>query len=323
VGGRVYVALGNYDSAYVVRGPGLLGVLDPQTGKTDVIDIGGSGGTQCQEPYQVRDSGGKLYATCSGYTDFSVDPPPPRTGSAIAEVDLATGKPSRIVSTAVSPSGLAITQNRIWFGDALSGALYAIDRSTFAVVAGPIALPCPATGTYLTTNDVALIQGDLYAACSNNTGGSFSRLDASTGALKVKVDSGPTAVAFTPTYDGRIAILSGADSKIRLVSIGASAMTVSEAYTFHNTETMQDIRSFGQFLFTTSSGTDTVQRLDLTKTGAQMLVGEATMGTGAIPYNILPLDEEQALVANQTADTIVSVSSDCSAGRSCWAVPQQ
>ena len=32
---------------------------------------------------------------------------------------------------------------------------------------------------------------------------------------------------------------------------------------------------------------------------------------------------EQALVANQTADTIVSVSSDCSAGRSCWAVPQQ
>ena len=74
VGGRVYVALGNYDSAYVVRGPGLLGVLDPQTGKTDVIDIGGSGGTQCQEPYQVRDSGGKLYATCSGYTDFSVDP---------------------------------------------------------------------------------------------------------------------------------------------------------------------------------------------------------------------------------------------------------
>ena len=66
-----------------------------------------------------------------------------------------------------------------------------------------------------------------------------------------------------------------------------------------------------------------MQRLDLTKTGAQMLVGEATMGTGAIPYNILPLDEEQALVANQTADTIVSVSSDCSAGRSCWAVPQQ
>lgn len=321
VNGRVYIALGNYDAAYVVRGPGLLASLDPTTGNTQVIDIGGTSGTQCQEPYTVRDSGGKIYATCSGYTDYSAASPA-TTGTAIVEVDPATNKLTRIVSLPTSPSGLAIASSRIWFGDAFSGAIYAIDRSSFSIVAGPISIPCPNTGTYQTTNDVILVQGDLYAACSNNTGGILSRLDSNTGTLKMQADSGPTAVAFTQTSDGRIAVISGADSKLRLVTIGSSSLTTTEAYTYQGTETMQDIKASGHYLFTTSSGTDTVQRLDLSKPQAQMLVGEASMGTGAVPYNILPLDDDQALVSNQTGNTIVSVSSDCSSGRACWTVPK-
>ena len=85
---------------------------------------------------------------------------------------------------------------------------------------------------------------------------------------------------------------------------------------------MQDVRESGHFLFTTSSATDTVQRLDLTKTGAQMLVGEASVGKGATPYNIPPLDDEQALVSNQGNDPIVSVEDDCSSAKVCWAVPK-
>lgn len=315
--GAVYVALGNYDASYAVRGPGLLAVVDPRTGtQSSLIDLGGSDGHQCLSAYTVRQSNGLLYVTCTG--DFSTG-----AGQAIVEVDPAAGKVTRTAKLPTSPSGLAITSARVWFGDALSGKVYAIDRSSFALAAGPLSLPCPTTGTYLTTNDVMLIQGDVYAACSNSTGGVLARLDPASGALKMKVDSGPTAVAFTETYDGRIAIVSGADNKLRLVTVGASALTASEAYTFSSaTNTLQDVRASGQFLFTTASGTNTVQRLDLTRTGAQMLVGEATVGVNATPYNILPLDDDQALVSNQGANTIVSVSSDCSGGRVCWAVPK-
>jgi hypothetical protein len=315
-GGMVYVALGNYDAAYNFRGPGLLAVLNPQTGQQSVIDLGGTSHHDCISAYTVREGSGKIYVTCSG--DFHDG-----SGRAIVEVDPSAGKVTRTVKLTTQPSGIAFGPSRLWFGDAYTGGVYAIDLSTFtAATAQSLPIACPTTGTYQTTNDIMAIQGDLYAACSNDTGGILSRLDANTGAVKMHVASGPTAVAFTETSDGRIAILSGADSKLRLVTIGPSALSVSEAYTFSGTQTMQDVRSSGHFLFTTSSGTDTVQRLDLTKTGAQMLVGEASMGTGAVPYTILPLDDDQALVANQTANTVVSVGSDCSAGRACWAVPK-
>ncbi len=326
-GGKVYVALANYDAGYTVRGPGLLGVLTPTTGALTTIDLAGSTEKGCLEPYWIRDSGGKLYVTCTGYKDFS-DPVGKYLGTAIVEVDPGSNNLTRTAATPslpsgpVSPSGLAITPTRIWFGDASSGNLYAVDRGSFTVVAGPIAIPCPSTGSYTTVSDVILVQGDLYAACSNDTGGVLSRLDANTGALKMKAEAGPIVAEFTETGDGRIAVISGADNKLRLVTIGASALTVVEAYTYGSkTSTLQDIHARNQFVFTAASGSNTVQKLDLTRTGAAMLVGEANVGIGAAPYNIVPLDDDQALVANQTSNTVVSVSSDCTGGKLCWTKP--
>ncbi|HET7785126.1 MAG TPA: hypothetical protein VFL36_04090 [Myxococcales bacterium] len=313
-GGKAYVALGNYDASYTPRGPGLLAVLDLATGDLSTIDLGGAGGKRCLQPGWVRESGGKLYVACSG--TYSPD-----TGEAIVEVDPATARVTRSVQPPAIPSGIAFTSSRIWFGDAFSGSLYAIDRDTFSVVAGPLPIPCPAVGSYQTTNDVVLVQGDLYAACSNGDAGILSRLDASTGAVKMQVDAGPIAVEFAETGDGRIAIVSGADDRLRLVTIGASALTVAEAYTFVGVSTLQDVHAHGQFLFTAASGSNTVQKLDLTRTGAQMLVGEANVGEGASPWNIVPLDDDRALVTNQLGNSVVAVSSDCSSGKACWTRP--
>jgi streptogramin lyase len=314
--GKAYVTLGNYDETYTVRGPGLLGVLDPVSGTKTTIDLGGSNGRQCLEPYGIRDNGGKLYVTCTG--DYNTG-----DGVAILEVDPSSGTVTRRFAAPTGPSGLAITPSKIWFGDAFGGNVYAIDRTSFTQVGNPIAIPCPSTGTYVTTNDVILVQGDVYAVCSNSTGGIITRLDASSGAIKMQGDAGPTAVEFTETGDGRIAIVSGADNKLRLVTIGSSALTTAEAYTYSSgTETLQDVHARGQFLFTAASGSNTVQKLDLTRTGAQMLVGEANVGQGAVPYNIVPLDDDQALVVNQTANTVVSVGADCTGGKLCWTHPQ-
>lgn len=312
--GRAYIALGNYDGTYTVRGPGMLAVLDPATGSLSTIDLGGAGGKQCLQPSWVRESGGKLYVTCSG--NYS-----PGSGEALLEVDPATARVTRALQPPVVPSGIAFTASRIWFGDAFSGAVYAVDRGDFSLAAGPLRIPCPETG-YQTTNDVILVQGDLYAACSNGDAGILSRLDPGTGAVKMQVDSGPIAVEYTETGDGRIAIVSGGDNRLRLVTIGASALTVKEAYTFGDkTSAIQDVHARDQFLFTAASGSNTVQKLDLTKSGPQMLVGEANVGDGASPWNIVPLDDDHALVTNQLGNSVVSVSSDCSGGKVCWARP--
>src|SRR5207253_10376772 len=140
---------------------------------------------------------------------------------------------TRRVSTPVPPPGIAIAPNRIWFGDAASGTVYAVDRTTFAISDGPIVLHCPAFDpkkSYMTTNDLAVVQGDLYAVCSNFDGGSINRLDANSGAIKADAPIGPVAVAITQTGDGRIAVVSGADNTLRLVTPGT--MAVEEAYTF-------------------------------------------------------------------------------------------
>jgi hypothetical protein len=319
--GKAYVSLGNYDAGYTARGPGMLAVITPTTGAVSTIDLGGPTEHQCLEPFAIADAGGRLYVTCSGYKDFFHNGP--LTGPAVVEVDPGTGAVTRSLALSVSPVGLAITPSKIWFGDAYTGAVYSLDRATFKVTAGPLAIPCPSTGSYFTTNDVKLVQGDVFAACSNDTAGILSRLDASTGSVKMQTDAGPIAAAFAETGDGRIAIVSGGDNKLRLVTIGQSALTTAEAYTFNpkTTSTLQDVHARDNFLFTAASGSNTVQKLDLTKTGAAMLV-EANVGTSASPYSIVPLDDDQALVANQSSNTVVSVSSDCTGGKVCWVTPK-
>ena len=316
-GGKVYVALQNYDDSFTVRGPGLLGVMNPVTGTVTTIDLGGTGEQQCLFPFFVRDDGSKLYVSCTGDIFGSGN------GKAILEVDPGTGTVTRTFKADVGPGGFAITSNRIWFADSQSGNVWAIDRGTFAKAAGPLPIPCPTTGSFQSTTDVILVGGDLYAACSNSTGGILSRLDANSGAVKMQAQAGPNAVEYTATSDGRIAIVSGTDNKLRLVTITSSALNVVEAYTFgSSTSLLNDVHARDNFLFTVASGSNTVQKLDLTKTGAQLLVGEANVGTSASPFTILPLDDDQALVANQGTNTVVSVSSDCTGGKVCWVAPK-
>ena len=199
-GSKVYVALQNYDDSYTVRGPGLLGVMNPVAGTVTTINLGGADGSRCLYPYFIRDDGSKLHVSCTGDI-FGTG-----KGSGFVEVDPGTGNVTRAVKTAVGPSGFAITGSKIWFGDAQAGNVYALDRATFAVTAGPLPIPCPSTGGppngFYSTSDVLLVNGDLYAACSNSTGGILSRLDASTGAVKMQVQVGPNAVEFTETGDG-------------------------------------------------------------------------------------------------------------------------
>ena len=45
--GKAYVALGNYDSGYTPRGPGLLAVFVPSNGQVSLVDLGGTGGKDC------------------------------------------------------------------------------------------------------------------------------------------------------------------------------------------------------------------------------------------------------------------------------------
>jgi hypothetical protein len=319
--GLAYVSLGNYDGTYTVRGPGMLAVVAPATGDVSTIDIGGANGKQCLNPLAIGEAGGKLYVACSGYKKNYLDPESTRIGAAIVEVDPGTRAVTRSVTIPASPSGLAITASKIWFGHAYSGQVYAVDRASFTVAAGPLAVPCPTKGDYFTVNDLKLVQGDVYAACSNDTGGILSRLDANAGSVKMQTDAGPISVSFAETGDGRIAIVSGGDNKLRLVTIKSSALTTSEAYTFMGTLYLQDVHARDQFLFTAASGSNTVQKLDVTKNGAAMLVGEANVGIDASPYAIVPLDDDQALVANQSGNNVVSVGADCTGGRLCWKHP--
>src|SRR6202022_4249748 len=94
----------------------------------------------------------------------------------------------------------------------------------------------------------------------------------------------------------------------RLVTVTRTAMTSQVALTFNSkTTTLQDVRAHGQYLFTVASGSNTVQKIDLAAKGGPAVIGEANMGDNASPWNILPLDDNQAIVSNQGSSTIAAV----------------
>jgi hypothetical protein len=305
--GIAYVALANYDGHFAVRGPGLLLAVVPATGATTIIDLGGGDGQQCKESGVVRVGGNLLYVSCAGdFNDLS--------GTALVEVDPSTNAVTRTASIPTSPTGITVTANKIWVGDAFGGDLYSVDKTTFAVSAMPVNVPCPVGPTplpsdwYLTIGDVLAVGDNIYTLCSNSHDGVISQLDADTGALKLQADVGPIAAEMAATSDGRIAVISGADNGLRLVTIGSTALTVQKFTPFSNqTSTLQDVRSLDHFLFTTASGSNTVQKLDLNASGGPVVMGEAFMGVGAAPWNVLPLDDRQSFVSNQTANTLVLV----------------
>jgi hypothetical protein len=305
--GNAYVTLANYDAGFVARGPGLLAKVVPSEGVTNVVDLGGSGGNQCLEPGIVRVDGTLLYVSCG--SDFA------GRGQALVEVNGGTDTVSRSVSLPIAPSGIAFTSSRIWVGDAFTGDLYAVDKTTFTVVAGPVPVPCPADttphdpGYYKTINETLVVGNNLYALCSNSKDGVLSQLDPATGAARMQTAVGPIAVAMAETGDGRIAIVSGGENALRLVTVSPSALTVQTLKPFFSDKTsvLQDVRARDNFLYTAASGSNTVQKIDLDAAGGPKIVAEANMGDGANPWNVLPLDDDQALVSNQASGTLTGV----------------
>jgi hypothetical protein len=300
--GKAWVVLGNYDKDYAVRGPGLLASFVPSTGQVTLIDLGGAGEKQCLNPGFVRAAAGKLYVSCSG--DYGNN----GQGSAIVEVDPATAQVTRRVTTPVPPQGVAVASGKIWFGDSGSGNVYSVDRTSFAVSTAPQAVTCPSGKGFPAVSDLTVFNGDLLVICTSGSGGVMNRLDQTTGAQRDTVDVGPIAVELAATGDGRIAIVSGLDNTLRLVTITKTAMTSQVALTFKSpTSTLQDVRALDQFLYTAASGSNTVQKIDLAAKGGPAVVAEANLGDGANPWNILPLDDDQAIVSNQMSNTIVAV----------------
>jgi DNA-binding beta-propeller fold protein YncE len=309
-GGSGFVALTNLDSSFAPGGPGMLVRIQPDTGVTTVILLGGDDDHACTNSGVVRNDGNRLLAVCAG--SFAPDD---LRGRAVVEVDPATNARLRIATppAGFQPSYVAGAQNKIWVGDFASARLYSLDRTTFAIADGadethpPIRLPCPSPLTYV--SDLLVHGDDLFALCGADDG-YLVRLDPQTGAVKGdKVLVGAQPTAMTVAGDGRLAIVNSVSGTLTLVTIGTGSLTASlDVFSFGKSAALQDVRARGQFLYTVASATNTVQKLDLSIADpAKMLVAEVNTGDGSNPWNILPLDDDQAIVSNFLLGNVVGV----------------
>ena len=309
-GGTVYATLSNQRidpaSGYpVVAGPGFLVGFVPSTGKQTLIDLGGSDEQQCQNPGVVREASGKLYVTCSG--DFSGAD----VGRALVEVDPGTGLMTRraAIPDGLVPTGLAVGPSKIWIGDSNSQTVFSVDRATFVAdaPAKALTLTCPQPPkTFPYVPDLAVLFGDLYALCATSSGGGLFRFDATTGALKGQVAVGPSPTELTATGDGRIAVINSADSTLSLVTInGATLTSDNKAVTFPDgTLYLQDVRARDNYLYAVASGSNSAQKIDLAAKGGPKIVQAASFPNGSNPYNIFPLDDDQAIVTDRQTNAI-------------------
>jgi hypothetical protein len=307
VGSKVYVVLGNLRADYSVGGPGILASVVPSEGVKDVIDLGGSDEKQCQNPGAVRADGTKLYVACAG--DFSGS-----TGRAVVEVDstTATVTRTRTLSSDEAPSGIAPAPDKIWVGLSGSPTVISIDRGTFAVTGAggtqtAITLDCPHT-IYAYVPDLLVVGSDLYALCSSDRAGVIFRLDAATGQVKGDAAVGATPTALAQTPDGRIAVVCTADNTLWIATPGSGGtITAQLAHTYASaTSTLQGVRSSGRYVFTTASGSNTVQKIDVSVSPTKV-VAEANTGTGTAPWDVLPLSDDSAVVSDSTADDLTGL----------------
>jgi hypothetical protein len=307
--GRVYVTLSNQrdTSTFPVNaGPGFLAALVPNTGAITLIDLGGSDGHQCQNPGFVRASAdGRLYTPCSG--NFSGSD----TARAIVEVDPLANAVTRraAIPSGRVPNGVAVTTTKIWTGDAFSTTVFSIDKSTFtADTTAPVSVDC-AKQVFSYVADVMTIGGDLYALCGSDTSGELYRLDGTSGAIKAHVTVGPNPTELAGLDDGRILVVNAGDNTLSLVTPSAGALNAQKVLTFSSqTAALQDVRAFGHTVFTVASASNTAQRIDLDAQGGPKIVAEANFGPGSGPYNILPLDDTQAIVSNRGTNTLAAAS---------------
>ena len=304
--GRVYVTLSNQREvgrSVINAGPGFLAAFSPSDGKITTIDLGGADGLQCQNPGFVRASAdGYLYSPCSG--NFSGT-----DGSrAIVEVDpLANAVRRRAaIPNGRVPNGVAVTSTRIWTGDAFTTTVFSIDRATLAAdPIPPVPVDCPKT-IFNYVADVMTIGGDVYALCGSDISGELYRVDPDTGAVKAHVTVGPNPTELAGLDDGRIVVVNAGDNTLTMVTASGGTLTAQTVLTLTHVQALQDVRAFGHILFTVSTGTNTAQRIDLDAQGGPKVVAEANFGEGAGPYNILPLDDTQAIVSNRGTNTIAA-----------------
>jgi hypothetical protein len=309
--GLVYATLTNarVENGFPVSaGPGFLAAIEPTSGTVNLIDLGGADEKQCQNPGAVRADSGKLYVVCSASFD-GADP-----SRALVEVDpqdRAISRRAAIPQGAV-PNGVALTANRVWIGDALTAQLLSFDRATFAPVDGadaahaPIPAQCPSEGRFPFVSFVGIVGGDLYALCATSTAGVLGRYDAQTGASKGQAAVGASPSQFVGTNDGRIAVINSLENTLSLVTLG-SPMTSQVGLTFQSaTSTLQDVKARDHFLFTTASGSNTVQKIDLSAPGGPKVVAEANTGNGSNPFNLEPIDDDQVVVVNYLTSDVVS-----------------
>ncbi len=309
IGNTVYASLSNQTNDFANAGPGFLVGFVPSTGVQTLIDLGGADEKQCQNPGFVRDFNGKLYAPCSG--DFSGTD----NGRALVEVDPNTAQVTRraAIPAGLVPNGVAPGPTKIWMGDSLSLRVLGVDRGTFVAddPAKALTLDCaqtPKTG-FSYVADVAILYGDLYALCASDIAGGLFRFDAATGAAKGHVAVGPNPTELTATGDGRIAVINSADNTLSLVTINGTTLTAdNKALTFPSgTAALQDVRARDNFLYTVASSSNSAQKIDLAAKGGPKIVQVAAFPNGSNPYNIFPLDDDQAIVTNRQTNSISAV----------------
>jgi hypothetical protein len=202
--------------------------------------------------------------------------------------------------------------NKIWTGDAYSTTVFSIDRASFtADSTPPVPVDCPKTPNtgFSYVADVIAFHGEVWALCGSDISGALYRLDPDTGAVRAQVTVGPNPTELAGLDDGRMAVLNAGDNTLTLVNVSAAGLTAQKVLTFSSQNAaLQDVRAFGHFLFTAASGSNTAQRIDLDAQGGPKVVGEASFGAGSGPYNILPLDDTQAIVSNRGNNTIAAAS---------------
>lgn len=306
LGGKVFVALGNLRPDYSVGGPGFLAGVIPSQGFTDVIDLGGPDGHQCQNPGSVRTDGTMLYVTCTGAFGGG--------GQALVEVDPASAKATRTLTLAAAqaPSGLAVTASKVWIGLSSTASLISVDRASFALADGSTAHPsidlqCPHQ-VYQYAPDLLAVGSDLYALCSSDQAGIIFRLDASSGAVRGQANVGATPTSLAATPDGRVAVVCSGDNTLWVATPGQNgAVTAQMALKYGSrTSTLQGVRSSARYVFTTASGSNTVQKIDVSVSPAKV-VAEAFLDSGAAPWDVEPLDDEDAVVSDSLSDDLAGL----------------
>ena len=311
---HVYVSLNNLDANYAPGGPGIVVALQPSTGATTPLNLGGTTGHDCTNAGALKLDSGKLYVTCTG--SYASASGTPALGRQVVELNTTTNVISRTVKAPLDfqPSSIAVTPNKIWVGDASTARIYSIDRQTFAVVDGadpshPIALPCASLSVnmYASVPDLAYVNGDLFALCSA-TDGYIVQLDANTGAVKGQeqlVGSIPVAIALTGS--GELAISNSVSATVSLVTLSAAGMTVQkDVVKFAGTANLQGIAARDNFFFVVAAATNNVDKYDLAQQPPK-LVSEKSTGDNTSPLAILPLDDNQVLVTNYTTGTVVGL----------------